>query len=71
VQFLNERKSHSLDALARIRCPVRLIHGEADVAYSVAYSEKFLDNLQEAGLDAVMHIVPDAPQHVSLSHPEM
>lgn len=32
---------------------------------------KFLDSLQEAGLDAIMHVVADAPQHVSLSHPEM
>ncbi|KAJ7840238.1 hypothetical protein B0H13DRAFT_2101178 [Mycena leptocephala] len=38
--------------LARIRCPVALVHCSADVAYPIKYTEAVQDLLYRAGIDA-------------------
>lgn len=48
---------------------MRLIHGEVDVAYPISYSEEFLSDLLNAGVDAKLDIIPDAPHFSSLTHP--
>jgi pimeloyl-ACP methyl ester carboxylesterase len=68
VTFFTERKAHSREALSKIKCPVRLIHGEADIAYPISYSEKFLSNLLSAGVDAKLDIIPGAPHFASVTH---
>lgn len=66
--FLTERQAHSREALSRIRCSVKLICGEEDVTYPITYYEQFLANLQEAGVDATLDVVPDAPYLMSMTH---
>lgn len=58
LDFYVNRKSHSKIALARISCPVKLVCGTKDVAYPTSYSEKFLAQLIEAGVDASLHVIP-------------
>ncbi|KAJ3925638.1 MAG: Alpha/Beta hydrolase protein, partial [Lentinula lateritia] len=55
-------------SLARIACPVKLIHGTADVAFSERYFESFLQQLLDAGVDASLSIVDHAPHCMVASH---
>ncbi|KAJ4483868.1 Alpha/Beta hydrolase protein [Lentinula aciculospora] len=59
------RKSHPKSTLARINCPVKLVHGDDDVAYPVSYAEKFLRRLEEAGVEASLFEVTGAPHYLS------
>jgi len=64
LEFLAKRKTQSRAALSRLRCPVRLVYGTEDVAYPQEYTEEFLENLEDAGVDVSLHIVPGAPHFV-------
>lgn len=66
--FVTERKAHSREALSQIRCPVKMIYGEEDVTYHITYSGQFLAKLQEAGVDASLDVIPDAPYLLSMTH---
>ncbi|KAJ3926347.1 MAG: Alpha/Beta hydrolase protein [Lentinula lateritia] len=57
-------------SLARITCPVKLIHGVEDVAFSEKYYETFLQQLLDAGVDASLSIIDDAPHCMVASHPK-
>ncbi|KAJ7862991.1 Alpha/Beta hydrolase protein [Mycena leptocephala] len=52
VKFFVNRTPHSIEELARIRCPVALVHCSADVAYPIKYTEAVQDLLYRAGIDA-------------------
>ncbi|KAJ3885549.1 Alpha/Beta hydrolase protein [Lentinula edodes] len=55
-------------SLARITCPVKLIHGTEDVAFSERYFERFLQQLLDAGVDASLSIIDEAPHCMVASH---
>ncbi|KAH7869244.1 alpha/beta-hydrolase [Lentinula edodes] len=55
-------------SLARITFPIKLIHGTKDVAFSKRYHEIFLLQLLDAGVDASLAIIDDAPHCMVASH---
>ncbi|KAJ3845835.1 Alpha/Beta hydrolase protein [Lentinula lateritia] len=55
-------------SLARITCPVKLIHGTDDVAFSEKYPQRFLEQLLDAGVAASLSIIADAPHCMVASH---
>ncbi len=71
VKFFTERKEHSKSSLAKIAVPVKLIHCLADVAYPLDYSEQFLGALKDAGVNASLDTVDDAPHFGSVTHSPM
>ncbi|KAJ3975686.1 Alpha/Beta hydrolase protein [Lentinula raphanica] len=68
LDFLFNRKSQPRSALARIRCPVKLVCGTDDVAYPQEYNEEFLQQLEDAGVDVSLLVVPGAPHFVSVEY---
>ncbi|KIK68547.1 hypothetical protein GYMLUDRAFT_68402 [Collybiopsis luxurians FD-317 M1] len=66
--FLFNRKPQSKAALSRIKCPVRVVYGTNDVAYNQKYSENFVQMLQDAGLNASLHVIPDAPHFLNVEY---
>ncbi|KAJ3821251.1 Alpha/Beta hydrolase protein [Lentinula raphanica] len=65
LDFYLRRKSHPKSALSRIKGPVKIVHGSTDVAYPKSYSEKFLNRLTEAGVDASLLEIPGAPHYLA------
>ncbi|KAF9058540.1 alpha/beta-hydrolase [Rhodocollybia butyracea] len=57
--FLN-RRPHPVEELRNIKVPVKLLHGMADVAYPLEYSQEFLQRLQDAGVDASLEAIEGA-----------
>ncbi|KAJ4495809.1 Alpha/Beta hydrolase protein [Lentinula edodes] len=68
LDFLYNRKSQPRSALSRIRCPVKLVYGTDDVAYPQEYNEKFFRELEDAGVDVSLLVVPGAPHFVCVAH---
>ncbi|KAF5380250.1 hypothetical protein D9757_008199 [Collybiopsis confluens] len=68
LEFLYGRKSQSKKALSRLRCPVKLVYGTDDVAYSQDFTEKFLEELEAVGVDVSLHVVPGAPHFVCVDY---
>ncbi|KAJ3788491.1 Alpha/Beta hydrolase protein [Lentinula aff. detonsa] len=68
LEFLLNRKSQPESALARIRCPVKLVYGTEDVAYPQEYNEEFQRQLENAGVDVSLLVVPGAPHFVSVEY---
>ncbi|KIK71516.1 hypothetical protein GYMLUDRAFT_33702 [Collybiopsis luxurians FD-317 M1] len=66
LEFLLNRKSQPIEALSCIRCPVKLVYGTDDIAYSQQYTEDFLQDLRQAGINASLYIIPGAPHFVSV-----
>ncbi|KAF5389672.1 hypothetical protein D9757_004129 [Collybiopsis confluens] len=64
--FMFNRKVQSRAALSCIRCPVKVLYGTNDVAYNRNYSEIFIQNLKDAGVEATLHIVPNAPHFLNV-----
>ncbi|KAI4516996.1 Alpha/Beta hydrolase protein [Schizophyllum commune] len=72
VNFFICRSPHPRDALARIRCPVQIIHCEGDIAYPLEYAQELRDHLQAAGVDVrLSSIGRDAPHFGSVTHPDL
>ncbi|KAJ4488698.1 Alpha/Beta hydrolase protein [Lentinula edodes] len=65
LDFYLNRKSHPKSVLARIIGSVKLVHGSEDVAYPKSYAEEFLQQLEEAGVEASLLEVPGAPHYLS------
>ncbi|KIK69231.1 hypothetical protein GYMLUDRAFT_35301 [Collybiopsis luxurians FD-317 M1] len=68
LEFLYGRRSHSKAALSRLQCPVKLVYGTDDVAYPQDFTEKFLQDLEEAGVDVSLYVVPGAPHFVCVDY---
>ncbi|KAF9025016.1 alpha/beta-hydrolase [Hymenopellis radicata] len=68
VKFFTERKEHPKSNLSKIAVPVKLIHCMADIAYPLEYSERFLGDLKDAGVNASLDTVDDAPHFGSVTH---
>lgn len=61
--FLNRRPLtvEELKKISSNKIPVQLVHGLADVAYPLGYSEEFLQKLQDAGVDSSLEAIQGAP----------
>ncbi|KAJ4483901.1 Alpha/Beta hydrolase protein [Lentinula aciculospora] len=68
LDFLCSRQSQSKAALSRLRCPVKLVYGTDDVAYTQDFSEEFLQNLEDAGVDASLYVIPGAPHFCGVDY---
>lgn len=68
VQFFTRRKRHCRDNLAKIRCPVMLVHCGADVAYSIGHTKEFEASLREVGVDVELLLVPQASHFGNVTH---
>ncbi|KAL0066714.1 hypothetical protein AAF712_006319 [Marasmius tenuissimus] len=64
VDFFTERKRHAVDALRRIKVPVRLVHGMDDIPYPVEYSMEQEEMFREAGVDVGLDKLVGAPHFV-------
>ncbi|KAF9064737.1 Alpha/Beta hydrolase protein [Rhodocollybia butyracea] len=64
LDFHLRREPFSKTSLARIAGSVKIVHGTEDVAYPQSYSREFLRRLDEAGVDASMHVVRGAPHYL-------
>jgi len=57
--FLN-RRPHPVEELRNVKVPVKLLHGMANVAYTLEYSQEFLQRLRDAGVDASLEAIEGA-----------
>ncbi|KAK0193055.1 alpha/beta-hydrolase [Armillaria mellea] len=58
----------SKDELSRICVPVKLIHCLEDIAYPLGYSERFMQQLKEAGVTVSLATIPEAPHFGVVTH---
>lgn len=70
VKFFVDRKPHPRDILARIQCPINLIHCGGDIAYQMNYVEELRDALQGAGRNVRVSQIADAPHFGCVTHPD-
>ncbi|ESK90020.1 alpha beta hydrolase [Moniliophthora roreri MCA 2997] len=68
LDFLKNRKSHSIAELSSITCPVLVINGDNAVAYPVDYDERFRKQLEEAGVQMSTATIPHAPHFLSIDY---
>ncbi|KAJ4485204.1 Alpha/Beta hydrolase protein [Lentinula aciculospora] len=62
------RKSQPKTVLSRIHCPVKLLHGGDSVVYKSSYTEEFMKSLRNAGVDASMETIPNAPHYLCVDY---
>lgn len=70
VGFFIHRKPHPRDTLAKVRCPVLLVHCGGDIAYPFHYATELADALKGAGVDVTVRAIPDACHFGSVTHPK-
>jgi pimeloyl-ACP methyl ester carboxylesterase len=68
VKFFTDRKPYPRSSLAKISCPVKLVHCSGDIAYPVKYAEEVLEALQGAGVDVQLIIVEEASHYGNVTH---
>ncbi|KAK1219934.1 hypothetical protein PQX77_017328 [Marasmius sp. AFHP31] len=68
VDFAGKRKPHSKSELSGINCPVTLVYGTNDIAYPAEYTERFVKNLEDAGVDVTLIRVTGAPHFVCIDY---
>ncbi|KAJ3863909.1 Alpha/Beta hydrolase protein [Lentinula novae-zelandiae] len=66
--FFCNRRPQPREALSRISCPVKLVHGGNSVVYEQSYTERFLKSLEDEGVNVSMEIIPNAPHYVCFDH---
>ncbi|KAG5654434.1 hypothetical protein H0H81_002623 [Sphagnurus paluster] len=69
VKFFADREPHSLTKLKKLKCPVKLIQCGGDIAYPVHFAEELLQRLLDAGAEADLEVVEDAPHYGTVTHP--
>ncbi|KAF7346998.1 AB hydrolase-1 domain-containing protein [Mycena venus] len=68
VKFFLNRESHSVSTLARIRCPVALVHCSEDIAYPIHHAQELLGLMQSAGVDTQLLTIDGAPHYGNVTH---
>ncbi|KAJ6491027.1 Alpha/Beta hydrolase protein [Mycena sanguinolenta] len=68
VRYLQNQKPYTAADLARIRCPVLLLHCNADVIYTRESAEELLALLRSAGVDARLDVLEGAPHYGNVTH---
>ncbi|KAJ7150140.1 Alpha/Beta hydrolase protein [Mycena crocata] len=70
VDFFTLRTAQTPAAVSKVRCPVKLIHCGADIAYAVEYTAEVQQLLQENGVDVQLVEVPGAVHFGNVSNPK-
>ncbi|KAJ3770018.1 Alpha/Beta hydrolase protein [Lentinula raphanica] len=70
-EFFRTRKALPPEALSRISCPVKLVHGGGSIIYLPSYTEAFMKDLQKAGVDVSMEVIPYAPHYLCVDYGEV
>ncbi|KAJ4493314.1 alpha/beta-hydrolase [Lentinula lateritia] len=65
--FLN-RRPHPIEELRKIKAPVKLVHGLADVAYPLEYSKDFLNHLRDADVNVSLEAIDGASHFGCVEH---
>ncbi|KAF7326012.1 AB hydrolase-1 domain-containing protein [Mycena kentingensis (nom. inval.)] len=60
ADFFIKRKAQTAAAVSRIRCPIKLVHCGADIAYALEYTEEVRALLHANGVDVTLVEVPGA-----------
>ncbi|KAJ7068556.1 Alpha/Beta hydrolase protein [Mycena amicta] len=60
VDFFINRKAQTAAAVSRIRCPIKLVHCGADIAYAIEYTQEVCTLLRTNGVDVQIVEVPGA-----------
>jgi pimeloyl-ACP methyl ester carboxylesterase len=68
MKFYMNRNPHSVESLARIRCPVAIIHCSEDIAYPIHHAEELLNMMLCAGINARLVSIEDAPHCGNITH---
>ncbi|KAJ7060373.1 Alpha/Beta hydrolase protein [Mycena amicta] len=68
VDFFTKREPYTVEALSNIRCPVRLIHCGADIAYPLHTTEEVADRLRAAQVPVEVQQVAGAPHFGAVTH---
>ncbi|KAG6861402.1 hypothetical protein C0995_000531 [Termitomyces sp. Mi166 len=68
VGFFEEQVDYSAEKLRRIWCPVKLVHCGGDIAYPIYHSDELLQRLVDAGVDAKLEVVEDAPHFGTVTY---
>ncbi|KAF7349769.1 Alpha/beta hydrolase [Mycena sanguinolenta] len=69
VRYLENQAPQDASALARVRCPVLLLHCSADLAYTLESAEELLSTLRAANVDAKLDVLEGAPHMGNVTHP--
>ncbi|KAL1702671.1 Alpha/Beta hydrolase protein [Schizophyllum commune] len=70
VNFFVDRKAHPIETLAKVKCPVHLIHCGGDIAYPFEFVTELQQAMQKAGVNVHVSTVPDAPHFGPVTHPK-
>ncbi|KAJ6451822.1 Alpha/Beta hydrolase protein [Mycena vitilis] len=70
VDFFVKRTAQTAANVRKIRCPIKLIHCGADIAYAVEYTEEVHKLLRDNGVDARIVEIPGAIHFGNVSHPK-
>lgn len=70
VKFFTEAKEQTTSALAKISCPVRLVHCSNDIAYPLDLDEGLFNRLKTAGVDVKLLQVSGATHFGCFTHPK-
>ncbi|KAF7333283.1 Alpha/beta hydrolase [Mycena sanguinolenta] len=68
VRYLQNQKPHAAADLARIRCPVLLLHCNGDIVYTRESAEELLALLRSVHVDARLDILEGAPHYGNVTH---
>ncbi|KAF8147910.1 Alpha/Beta hydrolase protein [Mycena galopus ATCC 62051] len=68
VRFFLNHEPFSISTLARIRCPVALVHCSEDISYPIHHAQELLNLMQSAGVDAQLLIIDQAPHYGNVTH---
>lgn len=70
VKFFLNRPPHPVKSLARIECPVALVHCSEDIAYPIHHAQELLNLMQSAGIDPQFLTLDGAPHYGIITHLE-
>lgn len=70
VNFMKNRKGHSIESLSKIKCPVKLVHCMQSVAFDLAYTNLFFQHLKEASVAVTLETI-DAPHFGTVARPDL
>ncbi|KAF7360185.1 AB hydrolase-1 domain-containing protein [Mycena venus] len=70
IDFFVKRTAQSAANVRKIKCPIKLLHCGADIAYAIEYTEEVLKLLQENGVDAQLIEIPGAIHFGNVSNPK-
>ncbi|KAF8162449.1 Alpha/Beta hydrolase protein [Mycena galopus ATCC 62051] len=70
VDFFVKRTAQTPANISKIKCPIKLLHCGADIAYAIEYTEEVLKLLQDNGVDAELIEIPGATHFGNVSNPK-